>query len=258
MLDFKTILEQYPANLQPFRKSILREYLQYKILQAIFESSAANKLSFIGGTALRIIHGNNRFSEDLDLDNFNLTWTEFEEVIEKVQRFLVYEGFIVEVKNVAKGAYHCYLRFPDLLYKYGLSPIQEEKILIQVDTTTQGYSYKPEIKLLNKFDVFSEVRVAPLSVLLSQKIFAAVQRKRPKGRDFYDITYLAGITKPDMGLFDHMMGISTGENLRKEIATRIAEYDFSKLAQDVSPFLFQTEDTKRVERFREFWEHIEL
>lgn len=86
MLDFKEIKNQYPPNLQRFERSILREYQQYKILQAILNSQFASKLSFLGGTALRVIHGNNRFSEDIDLDNFDLSWKEFEDV-RRVERF---------------------------------------------------------------------------------------------------------------------------------------------------------------------------
>ena len=105
MLDFQQIKDQYPENLQRFERAILREYLQYKVLQAVFDSNHASKLAFRGGTALRIVHGNNRFSEDIDLDKFGLSWTEFEEVIQKVQRFMGLEGFEVEIRNVAKGAY---------------------------------------------------------------------------------------------------------------------------------------------------------
>jgi len=258
MLDFQQIKAQYPKNMQRFERAILREYLQYKVLQAVFDSNHASKLAFLGGTALRIVYRNNRFSEDIDLDNFGLSWTKFEEVIQKVKRFMALEGFEVEIKNVAKGAYRCYLKFPALLYEQGLSPLQEEKILIQVDTTAQGYPYKPEIFLLNKFDVFAEVRVAPLNILLSQKIYTAVNRKRPKGRDFYDITYLSSRTKPDMGFLNQKLGVDTAESLRKEISARITEYDFKNLADDVSPFLINLEDIKRVEKFREFWDQVEL
>jgi predicted nucleotidyltransferase component of viral defense system len=235
MLDFAQIKEQYPENLRRFERAILREYLQYKILQAIFESQQASKLAFLGGTALRIMHGNTRFSEDIDLDNFGLSWTEFEGVIQKVERFLTLEGFAVEIRNVAQGAYRCYLKFPALLYEQGLSPLSEEKILIQVDTTAQGYIYQPEIILLNKFDVFTEIRVTPLNILLSQKIYTAVNRKRPKGRDFYDITFLSGRTKPDLGFLNRKLGVATAERLRKEISARIAAYDFKNLAVDVAP-----------------------
>jgi predicted nucleotidyltransferase component of viral defense system len=258
MLDFQHIKEQYPENLQRFERAILREYLQYKVLQAIFDSKHASKLAFLGGTALRIVFGNQRFSEDIDLDNFGLSWAEFEDVIQKVKRFMVLEGFEVDIRNVAKGAYRCYLKFPALLYEQGLSPFQEEKILIQVDTTAQGYPYNPETILLNKFDVFAQIRVTPPNILLSQKIYTAVNRKRPKGRDFYDITYLSGRTKPDLGYLNLKLGVTTVESLRKEIATRIADYDFMELAEDVSPFLINLDDIKRVEKFREFWEQVEL
>ena len=258
MLDFQQIKDQYPENLQRFERAILREYLQYKVLQAVFDSNHASKLSFLGGTALRIVYRNNRFSEDIDLDNFGLSWTEFEEVIQKVKRFMALEGFEVEIRNVAKGAYRCNLKVPALLYEQGISPFQEEKFLIQLDTTAQGYPYEPETILINKFDVFAEIRVTPLNILLSQKIYTAVNRKRPKGRDFYDITYLSSRTKPDMGFLNQKLGVETAESLRKEISLRIKEYDFKNLSDDVSPFLIKLEDIKRVEKFREFWDHVEL
>lgn len=258
MLDFDQIRQEYPQNLQRFERAILREYLQYKVLQAIFESVHASSLALLGGTALRIVYGNNRFSEDVDLDNFGLTWSEFEEVVQKVERFLELEGFEVEIRNVAKGAYRCYLKFPKLLYEQGLSRLSDENILIQVDTTAQDYPYEPEIMLLNKFDVFTEIRVTPLNILLSQKIYTAVNRKRPMGRDFYDITYLAGRTKPEMGFLTQKLGVSTADGLREEISSRISTYDFKALAEDVAPFLMRQEDVKRVEKFREFWSQLVL
>lgn len=258
MLDFQQIKDQYPENMQRFERAILREYLQYKILQAVFDSNHASKLAFLGGTALRIVHSNNRFSEDIDLDNFGLSWSEFDEVIQKVKRFMTLEGFEVEIRKVAKDAYRCYLKFPALLYKQGLSPFQEEKILIQLDTTAQGYPYKPETIFINKFDVFAEIRVTPLNILLSQKIYTAVNRKRPKGRDFYDITYLSSKTRPDMGFINQKLGVDTAEGLRNKISARIKDYNFENLADDVSSFLVDLEDIKRVVKFKEFWDQVEL
>jgi hypothetical protein len=62
-----------PGPLQGFERAILREYLQFKILQVLFESDHAAQLSFLGGTALRIVYDNTRFSDDTDLDNFGLS-----------------------------------------------------------------------------------------------------------------------------------------------------------------------------------------
>ena len=71
MISLHNIEQFYPENLRGFKRNMLREYLQFKILEIIFNSRLAPKLSFIGGTALRIVHENTRFSEDLDFDNFN-------------------------------------------------------------------------------------------------------------------------------------------------------------------------------------------
>jgi predicted nucleotidyltransferase component of viral defense system len=258
MLDLQQIKKEYSEPLQGYERAMVREYLQYKVLQAIFESRQASKLSFLGGTALRILHGNGRFSEDIDLDNFGLSWQAFGDMIQRVKLFLGQEGFLVETSMVAKEAFHCNLRFPDLLFNQGLSPHQQEKILIQLDTVAQGYNYPPEVKILNKFDVFTEIRVTPLNILLSQKIFTAVNRKRPKGRDFYDITFLFSKTKPDFGYLNQKMGITSPERLREELLQMIEDFDFDALAVDVTPFLITKEQVKRVVKFREFWKQVEM
>jgi predicted nucleotidyltransferase component of viral defense system len=258
MLELEQIKKQYPPQLQGFDRAILREYLQYKILQAIFESKQASQVSFLGSTALRIVYGNARFSEDIDLDNFGLSWQNFADMLQKVGRFLELEGFEVELNQVSRDAYHCYFRFPELLYARGLSPHQQEKILIQVDTAAQGYAYEPQLIILNKFDVFSQVRVTPLNVLLSQKIFTAVNRKRAKGRDFYDITFLFGKTKPDYGFLEQKMGIRNPVELRESLLHKIEGYDFEALASEVAPFLISQDQARRVQLFREFWQQVPL
>ena len=52
-------------------KNELREYLQHVILRKMFELNMNRELVFHGGTALRIIHGLDRFSEDLDFHILN-------------------------------------------------------------------------------------------------------------------------------------------------------------------------------------------
>ena len=258
MLDFQQIQSQYPEQLQQFQKGLLREYLQYNILQGIFESKFADKVSFMGGTALRIIFGNNRFSEDIDLDNFGLSWVDFENLVDIVQKYLILEGFQVEIRKVEKAAYHCSIKFPDILYENGISPLQQEKILIKLDTFAQGYDYIPDVKILNKFNIFSEVRVTPLPVLLSQKIYAAIDRRQPKGRDFFDITFLLGQTRPDYGYLSQKLGLSNAEKLRNLVQEKIAPLDFDALAEDVSPFLIRQGDINRVRLFKTYWEQAKL
>lgn len=258
MLDFQQIKNQYPLQLQVFERAILREYLQYKILQAIFESKLASKVTFIGETALRILHGNQRFSEDIDLDNSNLTWENFADLMDQVSRFLSLEGFNVELTKLSRGAYHCSIRFLEILFEQGISPHRSEKILIQVDTTAQGYGFQPDVMILNKFDVFTQVRSAPLDLLLAQKIFTAVNRKQPMGRDFYDITFLFGLTRPDFGFLNQKLGVGTPEELRHVVLEHIQAFDFENLARDVTPFLIDPNQVNRVKKFKTFWEDVRL
>jgi len=129
MLSLQELKPYYPEYLQGYDRFIIREYLQFKILEILFESPYANKLAFLGGTCLRIVHNNNRFSEDLDFDNFDLSTDDFNGVTKIVKTELERIGYEVEMRNVKKGAYHCYIRFPEILFKEGLTNHKEEKIL---------------------------------------------------------------------------------------------------------------------------------
>ena len=102
MLDLQQIKNEYSEPLQGYERAIVREYLQHKILEAIFESTQASKLSFLGGTALRIVHGNSRFSEDIDLDNFGLSWQALGELTQKLgisSPESLREGMLLKIRN---------------------------------------------------------------------------------------------------------------------------------------------------------------
>jgi predicted nucleotidyltransferase component of viral defense system len=92
MISINDIKKQFFGRIQDqpqYYEYMLKEYFQYKILDIIFSSKWAQKLSLIGGTNIRIIHGIERFSEDLDFDTFNLSREEFidftNEVIKRIQ-----------------------------------------------------------------------------------------------------------------------------------------------------------------------------
>ena len=184
---------------------MIREYLQYKILEIIFESKYANKLCFLGGTCLRIVHGNTRFSEELDFDNFNLTEKDFNATAQLIKNKLSKQGYDVEIRNVYSGAFHCYIRFPKLLFNEGISGHKEEKILIQLDTEPQNFNFKPEQLIINKFDVFTLINTTPLDLLLAQKFYALINRKRKKGRDFFDIIFLLKTANPNFDYLNHII-----------------------------------------------------
>lgn len=253
MITLDQILASYPENLRAFKESILKEYLQYKILNSIFESKQANKLAFLGGTALRIVYGSTRFSEDLDFDNFALTEKEFTDLSNNIQKDLSLEGLEVEIKTVTKNAYRIKIRIPNLLFDSGLSSMSEHKILIQVDTVPQNFNYTPEKPILNKFDVFTQINAVPKDILLSQKIFASVNRTRIMGRDFFDTVFLYAVgATPNFAYLKKNIGIDNQKDLKKYLLKQTEKLDFEALSSDVEPLLFNPADKKKVTLFREF------
>jgi len=259
MVAFADILKQYPESLSGFKQFILREYLQYKILQIIFESDYAQHFCFLGGTCLRIVHGNSRFSEDLDFDNFNISPEAFDAVSDIIKTALTKEGFEVEINTVHKGAYHCKVRFPELLYSQGLSSFKEEKILIQLDTEAQNFTFEPQKVILNKFDVFTQISVVPLDLLLAQKFYAIINRKRNKGRDFFDVVFLLSLVKsPNYDYLQQKLGIHTPDQLKEAVLSKCSMLDMQEMARDVEPFLFNSKDVNKVVLFTEYLKQEKL
>jgi len=252
MLDLKQIESFYPEYLRAFKRNLLREYLQYKILEVIFDSRFGEKLSFMDGTAIHIIHQNTRFSEDLGFDNLGLNKKDFEQLVELIQRKLKLEGCTAEVKNVFKGAYRCYIRIVDVLFKYGLSGHKEEKLLIQLDTEPQGFEYQPDKVIINKFDVFLRINVVPIDILLAQKIYAIFKRRRAMGRDFYDAVFLFGKAKPNFDYLKLKLKIKDITDLKLRLLSKCAKLNFKRLARDTEPFLFTPSDSKKVLYFYDY------
>jgi predicted nucleotidyltransferase component of viral defense system len=206
----------------------------------------------MGGTALRIVYGNQRFSEDLDFDNINLKKEDFENLIKIIENFLKNEGYQVEIRTTYKKAFHCYFKIPAVLYEEGLSNLPNQKITIRVDTTPQNYKYTPSTHILDSFDVFQNIKVAPLELLMSQKIVASLKRKRPKGRDFFDISFMISKNiKPDMQYFKKKLDINNGSELIKRLSAHTSELDLDSLAKNVEPFLFNPSQISRITNFKE-------
>lgn len=258
MLTLKEIEKQYPENLKSFKRNILREYLQYKILEIIFNSAYADKLSFLGGTALRILYDNTRFSEDLDFDNFDLTEQEFGKLTEEVQKGLLKDGFEVEIRNVFKGAFRCYVKIPKILLDNNLAVMPDEKIMIQLDTAPHNFRYEPDKKILNKFDVFTQIFITPPDILLAQKIYTIFNRSRAKGRDFFDTVFLLGLFRPNYEYLKLKIGIDNGADLKKKLLAEAEKMDLAALAKDVEPFLFAPSDSKKVILFWEYIKQVEF
>jgi len=259
MISLDQLRSQFPENIRNRDRRILVEYLQYKILDKIFKSKYANKLAFLGGTSLRIIYNITRFSEDLDFDNFGLTQKEFEEIIDEVSKALKGEGYKIETRMVFKGAYRCYLKFTDILFENNITTDPKEKILIQIDTAPHNFAYKPDLKLLNKLDVLTQIFATPIDILFSQKICAAFGRKTPKGRDFYDLLYILGFSKKiNYEYLQAKLGLGNWNVLKQYVLAECEKLDFKSLKDDVQPLLFNPEDSHKVLLFKQYFEGLDL
>lgn len=257
MLELRQIESFYPEPLRSFKKNLLREYLQYKILEIIFTSEFAPRLSFLGGTAIHIVHGLPRFSEDLDFDNRGLNRKSFSQLTALVRKKLQLQGYLVEAKSSFAGAYRAYIRIADILYENKLSAHKEEKMLIQLDAEPQEFFYRPDKIIINKFDVFTRINVVPMDVLLAQKIRAIFMRRRPMGRDFYDVIFLFGKTTPNFDYLKLKLKIKSFSDLKRQLAKHSKNFNLKNLARDVERFLFIPDDAKKVLLFNDFIEGIE-
>jgi len=257
MLSLNELEKHFPENVRGLKGNILREYIQCKVLEIIFDSNIAPQLSFIGGTALRIVYNMNRFSEDLDFDNFNLSEKDFYATSEVVKNKLQLEGFNLEIETLSRhNTYHYHLKFLDLLYQNMLSTHANEKMLIKVDTQEQGFSYLPEKKLLKKFDILTQINVTPIDILLSMKINALFTRKRVQGRDLYDIAYISSKSKPNYDFLKQKLGVSNSKQLKDKLLVKCEEINFEKIVKDIEPLIFNHNELKKIKLFKEVIKEI--
>jgi len=255
MLSLEQIESFYPENLRVFKRNLLREYLQYVILEIIYRSKYGNHLIFMGGTAIHIVHGNQRFSEYLDFDNRGLNQKDFSGLSEEVSRKLKLLGIQAEIGTKFGNAFRCLIKFPGIFHQYGLSGHSQEKLIIHLDTESQNIDYKPNHVLINQFDILLKIRTTPPETLLAQKILAILKRPRPMGRDFYDVIFLFSKTKPSYLYLQEKMKLEKGDTMKKireMLLNKCKELNLKKLAEDVRPFLFHSDDAQRMLLFPEF------
>ena len=146
-----------------------------------------------------------------------------------------------------------------MIYSEGLSGYKEEKILIQLDTEPQLFSFIPEKVILNKFDVFTQINITPLDLLLAQKFYTIINRKRNKGRDFFDVVFLLSLIKsPDYNYLWQKIKVNNAKKLKELVLKKCASIDMQQMADDVAPFLFDTSDLNKVKLFTEYLKQEKL
>ncbi len=256
MIKIEQIRNYFPAQIREnsiFDKHILKEYLQLMILDYLSSTAYIRKMTFIGGTNLRLVKGIDRFSEDLDFDCKNLSKDEFIEMTSGVIQFLKRSGLSVETKdkdNPKLTAFRRNIHFPELLFDLGLSGHKEERFLIKVESQDQRVGYTPVISNIKGCGFFFPFPVPSDGVLCSMKIAAMLGRS--KGRDFYDLMFLLAQTKPDYDFLSKRCGIHNLQEFRQATTELLKTVDLKKKQKDFEHLLFNKTNSEKILRFGEF------
>lgn len=177
---------QYQTGIFP---NIVREYFQHIFLSELYKLSNAEKLLFKGGTALRVVYGSPRFSEDLDFSIFGVAQKEVKSFVEELFVQVLSEmdkaGIKVELGNkigATSGGYYGVATFR--MFEY--PPVDVE---INVSSRS-GRNVAGEVdSITNNFVPTYTIIHLPQNDLVEEKIFGALlERKKP--RDFYDLYFI--------------------------------------------------------------------
>ncbi|KAA6315621.1 hypothetical protein EZS27_033951 [termite gut metagenome] len=256
MIQIEQIKNYFPIQIREksvFDKYILKEYLQLMIMDYLSSTPYIQKITFIGGTNLRVVKGIDRFSEDLDFDCKDLSKEEFIEMTNGVIRFLIRSGLRVETKdkdNPKLTAFRRNIYFPELLFDLGLSGHKEERFLIKVESQDQGIIYKTVITDIKGCGFFFPFLVPSDGVLCSMKI--AVMLARAKGRDFYDLMFLLLQTKPDYEFLSKRCGIGNLQEFKEATDKLLETVDLKKKHKDFEHLLFNKMNSEKILRFGDF------
>ncbi len=234
---------------EPVIKNYLKEYLQYPILDFIFNGREYNNFIFTGGSCLRVCFDEPRLSEDLDFDLPAKEWKKFDLNIfaEKVANNLR-NKYLLPVEIKTQSDYRVYLKFP-ILKDLGLAGKMESDFLfVKIEPNQSRFPIVAIEKTpIAKFGYNFMVQNYKLPFLMVGKIGALFQRlwfkgaKNEidiKGRDFYDFFwYLQNKVEPDWTALQEMVGIGSREELESKILEVIdKKVTAQKLAFDLINF----------------------
>jgi len=250
MIQLEQIKNYFPVGLRDnitFQKYMLKEYLQLLILDFLSTTSYVRKITFIGGTNLRLVKGIDRFSEDLDFDCKELSKEEFMEMTDAVLQFLIRNGMRAEVRdkeNDKLKAFRRNIHFPELLFDLGLTGHRDERFLIKIEGQDQQIAYTPVMVNIKGCGFYFSFPVPTDEVLCSMKISAMISRQ--KGRDFYDVMFLLAQTKPDYNFLSVQRGIHNLEELKQATIEMLKTVDLNNKMKDFEHLLFNKANSKRI------------
>ena len=251
---FEQMLAAYDLSTETKRRNAIFEVNQQIILAGLYSGGFFDVATFYGGTCLRIFHGLQRFSEDMDFsllasdEGFDFT-RYFQPIIDG---FAVV-GRQVEIKRKDKRTFgkveSAFLKDNTDVYDISFQTDKSIKIKIEVDTQPP-LAFKTEQKLLLQPYSFM-TRCMVLPDLYAGKMHALVYRawkNRVKGRDWYDFEWYVRHNVPlDFAhLAERIRQFNQTEIGREafvaQLKERLATANIRQVKQDVLPFVKNPQD----------------
>ena len=218
------MLGSYVQGSMDDRRNAIKEIVQELILSGLYKAGFFEYASFYGGTALRIFHGLDRFSEDLD---FSLCYADpafsfspfINQLRSEVESYGIRMEFIIREKHMESSIRKMMVR----------GNLRELMLYFYADESIAGRM--PSNEAL-------KIKVA---------VIARSWKARTKGRDLYD--YLFYVSKGISVNMEHLRErlIASGElsrsdafttdTLKQMLYSRFQSIDYEKAKADVIPFI---------------------
>ncbi len=246
---YDNMLSAYGATTEQERRNAIFEVNQQVILAGLYNGCFFDVAAFYGGTCLRIFHGLQRFSEDMDFsllapnDKFDFT-KYFQPIIDE----FAIVGREVEIKKKDKKSFgkveSAFLKDNTDVYDVSFQTDKSIKIKIEVDTQPP-LNFRTEQKLLLQPHSFM-TRCFTLPDLFAGKMHALVYRgwkNRVKGRDWYDFEwYVRHNVSLDFAHLAERVRQFNNEEIGREafmaqLKDRLASANINQVKSDVLPFV---------------------
>jgi predicted nucleotidyltransferase component of viral defense system len=246
------MIQGYVIQSNDDQNNALHEVMQQIALAGLYRGGFFTKAAFYGGTCLRIFHGLQRFSEDLDFsllqpqDKFNL-----EEYFEPIKNEFTALGREVLISKKEKKTHanveSAFLKDDTEIYNLQFRTERNVRIKIEVDINPPlGFSTENKLLLL-PFSFMPRCYVLP--DLFAGKMHAFLFRNwknRVKGRDWYDFEWYVRNNIPLN--FGHLQQrvIQFGSIAKEEftmeyfnqvLKEKISKTNIEMVKADVGPFI---------------------
>lgn len=246
---FNQMLSAYDQTTEQQKRNAIFEVNQQIILAGLYNGGFFNEAAFYGGTCLRIFHGLQRFSEDMDFSllapNEDFDFTKYFQPI--IDQFALVDRN-VEIKKKDKKNFgkveSAFLKDNTDVYDITFQTEKSIKIKIEVDTQPP-MSFHTEQKLLLLPESFM-TRCFTLPCLYAGKMHALVYRawkNRVKGRDWYDFEWYVRHNVPLNFTHLHERALQfnnediTKESFFEKLNEHLATTDINQVKADVLPFI---------------------